>query len=545
MNIAIYSRKSKFTGKGDSIENQIEMCNDYINAHFGKDCMVSVYEDEGFTGANTDRPRFKQCLTDIKAKKINLLICYRLDRISRNVADFSSTLEILEDNNCDFVSIKEQFDTSTPMGRAMMYIASVFAQLERETIAERVRDNMLQLSKTGRWLGGKAPFGFASQELSSIDTDGKVRKQYQLVHIPTEVAVVKFLYTKFLELGSLIKLQSYLSRNNIKTTKDKDYNLSSLKFILTNPVYVCADPAAYDYFISKKYNVCSEQTLFDGSKGIMSYNKTNQTKKAIEKREISECVIAISNHEPIISSAEWIKTQTLMDLNKDKSFRKVHSQDALLSGLLRCKCCGSYMRPKRSRMSADGTKYHFYYICELKEKSNGVRCNVKNLAGHSLDANIVEQLTEFSKHTSSLMQQINADKLKLQSEQLAVSSTINSIKDDICSREDKINNLLATLELSKDSIASKYIINQINSLASEVQELNEKLTGLEDDNQSFSTTHTNFDMMVDTLKNFNELYTKSSLVGRRELIRIIITSLSWDGEHLDGKIFGGNSLGEF
>ena len=159
--IAIYSRKSVFTGKGESIENQIELCKNYCNTYVnsGSNLEYIIYEDEGFSGKNTNRPEFQHMIDDIKKNKIDTLICYRLDRISRNVADFSSTLELLQKYNVNFISIKERFDTSTPLGRAMIYIASVFAQLERETIAERVRDNMIQLAKSGRWLGGNIPYG--------------------------------------------------------------------------------------------------------------------------------------------------------------------------------------------------------------------------------------------------------------------------------------------------------------------------------------------------------------------------------------------------
>ena len=149
MNIAIYSRKSRFSASGDSIENQVQLCKEYAARYDYKDANFIIYEDEGFSGKNTNRPKFTELINDIKNKKIDVLMCYRLDRISRNVSDFSSTLELLEANAVSFISIKEQFDTSTPMGRAMIYIASVFAQLERETIAERVRDNMIELAKNG------------------------------------------------------------------------------------------------------------------------------------------------------------------------------------------------------------------------------------------------------------------------------------------------------------------------------------------------------------------------------------------------------------
>ena len=104
------------------------------------------------------------------------LLCYRLIVSVRNISDFAGLIEELARLDIAFVSIKEQFDTGTPMGRAMMYIASVFSQLERETIAERIRDNMHELAKTGRWLGGTTPTGYASEAVKSIHVDGKNRK---------------------------------------------------------------------------------------------------------------------------------------------------------------------------------------------------------------------------------------------------------------------------------------------------------------------------------------------------------------------------------
>ena len=182
----IYSRKSKFTGKGESIENQIELCRQYIAMHFGDDAAENalVYEDEGFSGGNLERPQFKKMMKDSQKIAFAAIVVYRLDRISRNIGDFAKLIEDLGDRHIDFISIREQFDTSSPMGRAMMYIASVFSQLERETIAERIRDNMHELSKTGRWLGGTTPTGYASESESKITVDGKERKAYKLKPIP-------------------------------------------------------------------------------------------------------------------------------------------------------------------------------------------------------------------------------------------------------------------------------------------------------------------------------------------------------------------------
>ena len=130
MKVAIYARKSKITEKGDSALNQIDCCKEYALKSFLSIEEIFTYTDEGFSGGSTNRPMFKQMMADVAARKFNILICYRLDRISRNIAQFSNTYELLQKHKVEFVSVKEQFDTSSPIGRAMLNIAMVFAQLE-------------------------------------------------------------------------------------------------------------------------------------------------------------------------------------------------------------------------------------------------------------------------------------------------------------------------------------------------------------------------------------------------------------------------------
>lgn len=116
MRIAIYSRKSKYSEKGNSIGNQVELAYEYIRQHYpNQEYDIRVFEDEGFSGGNTDRPNFIEFLKEEEKKPFNMLICYRLDRISRNIADFSSLMETISKKGTSFVSIKEQFDTKTPM----------------------------------------------------------------------------------------------------------------------------------------------------------------------------------------------------------------------------------------------------------------------------------------------------------------------------------------------------------------------------------------------------------------------------------------------
>ena len=279
--IAIYSRKSKFTGKGESTHNQIEACKRKIELTFEEVDLendILVYEDEGFTGYNTNRPSFQKMLKDIRENKIKLVAFYKLDRISRNVCDFSNLINELDNYDVSFLSATENIENVTPTGRAMMLMTSVFAQLERDTIAERIRDNMLELAKTGRWLGGMTPTGFKSEQVEYITVDGKKRKLFKLSQVESEVRIVKILFEKMRELKSQTKLETYLIQNDIKSKNNKPYTRWGIKNILINPVYAVADEDTLEYFKNLRIEIYADEKEFNGINGLMVYNKTEKKK---------------------------------------------------------------------------------------------------------------------------------------------------------------------------------------------------------------------------------------------------------------------------
>ena len=204
---------------------------------------------------------------------------YRLDRISRNISDFSSLIEELGRLGIDFVSIRESFDTSSPMGRAMMYIASVFSQLERETIAERIRDNMHELAKTGRWLGGTTPTGYASESVKSITVDGKTKKACKLKLLPDEAEIIYKIFDLYEQYDSLTMTETELLRQGIKTKTGRSFTRFSIKSILQNPVYLIADKDAYQYFVDNEAELFAPESDFDGVRGVLAYNRSDQGKR--------------------------------------------------------------------------------------------------------------------------------------------------------------------------------------------------------------------------------------------------------------------------
>lgn len=522
MKIAIYSRKSKFTGKGDSIENQVQMCEDYIKSHFQAVEDVYIYEDEGFSGGNIDRPEFQRLLKDAKKKKFDALICYRLDRISRNVSDFSNTIEELNKLNIAFVSIREQFDTSTPMGRAMMYIASVFAQLERETIAERIRDNMHQLAKTGRWLGGNTPTGYESEPIIYIDNEGKQRKMFKLAPVEEELEIVKLLFNKYLELQSMSQLEVFCLQNNIKTKKGKDFNKYTLRTILTNPVYAKATKEVYDYFYNNNALICNDKSEFNGKYGIMAYNKKLVKKgQSVKTKDMDEWIIAIGKHKGIIEGKDWIMVQNIINRRKDLAPRQGNSYAAMLSGLLYCKKCGNFMRVKYGQKKVNSDDRHFYYVCSLKDTSRGARCDNKNLKGEVADEYVINKLKELIEY--GLLKELDDAKKNLENK----NKMSKSIQNKISENQKAIDNLLKQLSLNNNETVSKYIFSEIERLDKEIQELRKSL-----DNYDVENEVTNIELFKDTVIRFYETVDNVPYEQKRNLIQAIVKKVWWDGENL-------------
>lgn len=537
---AIYSRKSRFTGKGESVENQIEMCREYLRIHFGEEeaDKAVIYEDEGFSGKNLDRPQFKTMFEDIKNGKISAVLCYRLDRISRNIGDFANLITELTSMDVAFISIKEQFDTNSPMGRAMMYIASVFSQLERETIAERIRDNLHELSKTGRWLGGVTPTGYSSVGETSMNINGKTKKTFHLAVKEDEMQIVKLIFNLFLEHNSLTACESYLLAHNYKTKNDRDFTRFSIRGILTNPVYMIADSDAFEYFKNSNVDLYSDEDEFDGTHGMMVYNRTLQEQgKATKIKPMEEWIASVGKHQGFINGKDWIKVQTMLDRNKSKSYRKPKSHTALLSGILKCEC-GEFMRPHMTtRMNRDG-EYTYYYSCNMKLRSKGSRCNNKNINGNEIDKEVIATVKALASNGDdyfvSLKSALSESKIKAEN----ISNEQERLEEEIEKKEKEIEALVNNLSASSGTGAEKYILDKINTLSDEVEKIKSQMNTLSKECENELNLTESIDLMKDMLKSFSVTVDNMTIEQKRQTIRTFVKEIIWDGENAHIVFFG-------
>ena len=545
--IAIYARKSKFTGKGESISNQIDACKLKIRIFYPDitDDDLLIYSDEGYSGGNTNRPGFQLMMNDIRKGEIKQVYTYMLDRISRTVADFAIMFKEFELMNVEYFSATESYETKTPTGKATMGISTVFAQLERETIAERIRHNMYSLAKTGRWLGGISPTGYTSVPVSKVTIDEKIKTAYKLDIVKKEADIVKLIYTKFLELHSLTQTETFLIKRGIKTKNNKDFTRFTIREILTNPVYVEADKNIYDYFKTLGCEIYSALSDFNGKHGVMAYNKTIQKSgESNKKRDYSEWIIAVGKHTPLIESDKWLEVQNLIMQNKNKSFRKPKSSIALLSGLLHCSDCGAFMRPKQTkRLTADG-EFSFSYRCEMKDKSRGTLCRMKNPNGNELDKLVCETVLQNSEDNSEFLRLLSSVSKDIVGNTEEFEGEKQEIEKRIAEIDSQIENIKDSIGMTTMPEVRVTLVKSIEKFQEEKNQLLQRLNNLNKLINKSGVSQTDIEVISGTLKAFAESFQTLSTEEKRSILRILIRRIDWDGENVHIHFFGDGTLDE-
>lgn len=454
--IGIYPRKSVYRDNSDSVSVQIQLCKDYANVIFkDKDIDFKVYDkDEGFSGKNMNRPSFQELMADVKNGLLDVVMVYKLDRISRNVQEFSAMYDIFQQHDVSFVSVKESFDTTTPMGRTVMYILAAFAQLERENTSERVSDNMQALGVSGKWTGGKLPSGMTSVRRQV----GEKEHSYLLVDEDT-IWLVKLLYGLISQGYSITKIERYCRDHEIKSQSGKFLSTSQIHNIITNPVYCQNSVEAYYYF---KDLGCTlpDPALFDGKKGLIGYGKTKTGKHSQRKRDKTSWIIAIGIHDYVVPAADWISAQQRLGVNK--MFRTAKHDCGLLKGVIRCQC-GARMDIRT--YYKNGIRFSYYYCADMARKGKE-KCDTGYVRIEEVEEAFLKQLRKI---------RFNREGFKPFADVANIKQSSASIKNELKKVQASIDNLTTSLMNAMDSTASTYIIAKIEELDKQKTSLNNSL----------------------------------------------------------------------
>lgn len=321
---AVYVRQSVDKKDSISIESQIEFCRKML----ALDEEYQVYADRGYSGKNTVRPQFQKMLEAIKSGGIEKVIVYKVDRISRAISDFSGMMEFFGANGVEFVSATQPIDTTNPMGKAMLGVVMIFAQLERETIQQRVRDNYYERGSKGFYLGGRPPFGF-----DKIPARLEGKRTCILAPNEQSLAAAQMFERYALESCSLGELSAALGEAGALTAQGKSWSTSTLSRTLRNPVYVRADAEVYTYLKGRGVHINTPPEEFTGVYGCYLYGQRTNP------RSLFGCFATLGAHEGIVSAEVWLECQKKLDTNRPlkNSGRGTHSW---LSGRLFCGMCG-------------------------------------------------------------------------------------------------------------------------------------------------------------------------------------------------------------
>ena len=339
--VALYVRVStNYQIDKDSLPMQKQDLIAYAKLMFGIDDYV-IFEDAGYSGKNTDRPEFQHMMKRIRAGEFTHLLCWKIDRISRNLLDFASMYQELKDLGVTFISKNEQFDTSTAMGEAMLKIILVFAELERNMTSERVTATMISRAQNGLWNGGRVPYGY------DYDKDSRTFSINE-----EEASIVRKMFDLYSEHPSIVMVSRTLNDDGYVSRAGNDWSPVSVFTILTNPFYT----------------------------GIYRYNHYKDPGLKVEK-DPSEWVEVPDHHPRIISDEQFHNVNRVMKSNsrskrlpgQPHTAKNIH----IFGGLLYCGTCGCQYVSTPSRMQASGYRPSKYACPNLRKKTS---CTTKSIS---------------------------------------------------------------------------------------------------------------------------------------------------------------------
>ena len=394
-----------------------------------------IFEDAGYSGKNTDRPKFQEMMNRIKNREFTHLLVWKIDRISRNLLDFCSMYDEIKVYGVTFVSKNEQFDTSSAMGEAMLKIILVFAELERKLTAERVTSIMISRAEKGLWNGANVPLGYKYDEKTKfpiIDTK--------------ESKTVKYIYDTYQECESTSEVTNLLNNNNIPTKKGGIWTSKTVGDIIRNPFY----------------------------KGTYRYNYRESARG--KKKKEDEWIIIEDNHEGIIAKDQWELCNNIMDKNakRNNAHHRKNTNTHVFSGILECESCGRTFIANADQARKDGWKPSTY---RCKGRSKYYDCDTSMSGDIKIGDFIINYLSNYIKVNTKNIKNIEEfEKILLNGLDIKLNeNSLINIFDSI-----KNNYEYNNLELINNKQNIPKHNTKINSLNSEKEKYKRALNRLED-----------------------------------------------------------------
>jgi site-specific DNA recombinase len=482
---AIYTRKSTEEGlqqEFNSLDAQREAGEAFIVSQKSEGWRIAGdrYDDGGFTGGNMDRPALKRLLAAVEAHTIDCVVVYKVDRLSRSLLDFARMMEVFDRNGISFVSVTQQFNTTTSLGRLTLNILLSFAQFEREIISERTRDKMSAARRKGKWIGGHPVLGY------DIDPKGG-----RLVVNQLEAEQVRAIFAMYLELGSLLPVLQEAERRGLLskrwTTKEGKVRggeriaKATLHGILTNAIYTGV--------------VDHKGTLYPGE------------------------------HEAIVDLPTWERVQTGLRQNKADNGASVKNKyGALLRGLLFCVPCGS---PMMHSYTTRGTKRYRYYVCYNAQQKGWKSCETKSVSAEAIESAVLDSIRRLG------TDQKLADAVAAE----AIGQTARRRQEleqelDVLHRSVRQNSQRVAREAAgpKTEAQSEHLA----ALQLELQVAERRIDEIAAERASINAEPVNADDLRSTMAEFDTVWATLTAREQEQMIHLLVANVCYDGR--SGKV---------
>ena len=460
-----------------SLESQRERLEAYCRSQDNY-TTYRVYEDGGYSADSLDRPALKEMLRDIREGKLNCVLAYKIDRLTRSVKDFHLLMDLFDRCGVKFVSVTQSLDTQNPMGRLLRNVLLDFAQFEREMTADRTRDKMFQRAQKGLWNGGNVPYGYSAENK-------------RLIANPEEATHLRFMFHRFADAPSLARLRDELHQRGWYTRSGKPWSKPALDQILRNPIYC----------------------------GLIRFNEQRFK----------------GRHKALIEETLYKKVQSV---RRDRS----HSSSKLtrvflLKGLIRCFECGSWMTPHYTqKRHKDGSVYRIpYYRCTKTMHFNNSVCPVKHINADHVERMVVQKLSDLSQNETYLkmsVEELNGD-LKRKTEPLEREA--GELKKRLEEIEQEIGRYVKALGQGKLSI--KRLEAEIHALEAHKQALQQQYDDLQRKINESAVRDYNAEILQRTLQDFRTVFAALTPPEQSEALQCVLKGVTVHPLKLDLEIF--------
>lgn len=479
--VVLYARVStdEQAEEGYSISGQIRVLREYCEKNNYQ--IINIYKDEGFSGKSLDRPSLKELIKDSESKQFDMVMVWRISRLSRKQLDFLTVVDHLEKKNISLFSFNENIDASTPAGKAMFQMMGSFAELERNITLENVKMGMTQRAREGKWNGGSV-LGYTS-------------KEKKLIRNENEANLVKYIFDLYNSGKGFKTIANKLNHEGYKTKRNVDFSTNSIRTIITNPLYA----------------------------GFIRFNQVENWNEKRRKGKKENIIITKGQHVPIISIEVWETAQKIFAQKAHKP-AKTFTGHFPLTTLLRCPKCGQGMIGHKVKRSKSSNEYIRYYQCGNFHYKGSAVCKSNLLRADEIENFVFDKIEEITTTPTVLKSIIERVNEKIMFLKKPIKERLRYTLEQQTQVEKNITKYLSIFE--KTSNPPEPILERLTALNEEKRALLEQIEKLEYELNKPTIKEITYEDLQKVLSSFSKILPSVAPEKQKDLLHTIINKIT-------------------